>query len=128
MKLRRVGSKPAWMNKNILRLIRKKRRMWRFYTSDPRAERDYNSYQAYKNVQKEVTKAVKNAKRNLERKLAKSRKKNSKAFFSYMKKQTSNRVSVGPLKDGDELVADSGRMAGMLNSFFCSVFTRTENK
>ena len=33
MKLRRVGSKPSWMNKNILRLIRKKRRMWRFYTS-----------------------------------------------------------------------------------------------
>jgi hypothetical protein len=125
-KLRRVANRPAWMNKNILRLIRKKRRLWKFYSTDPRAEKDYNSFQSYKTVQKEVSKAVKNAKRNLERKLAKSRKKNAKAFFSYMKKQTSNRVSVGPLKDGDDLVADSGRMAEMLNSFFCSVFTRED--
>ena len=43
-----------------------------------------------------------------------------------MKKQTSNKVSVGPLKDGEQVVADSGEMAEMLNSFFCSVFTRED--
>ena len=31
-KMRRVGTKPLWMNKNILRLIRKKRRLWKAYT------------------------------------------------------------------------------------------------
>ena len=28
-KLRRKSSRPMWMNKNILRMIRKKRRLWR---------------------------------------------------------------------------------------------------
>ena len=58
------------------------------------------------------------------RSLAKNAKKNSKAFYSYLKKKVSNKVSVGPLKDGDELVSDDARMAGILNSFFCSVFTQ----
>ena len=41
-----------------------------------------------------------------------------------MKKKTSNRVSVGPLKEGGELVTDNEKMAEMLNSWYCSVFTR----
>ena len=120
-KRRRVGSRPIWMNKNILKLIRKKRRLWRWYARD--GGKDHASFIAYQNVQKEVKKGVTRAKRNLERKLAKNRKKNNKAFFSHIKKATSNRVSVGPLKQGDEVVADSGRMATMLNEFFSSVFT-----
>ena len=70
-KLRRVGTKPLWMNKNILRLIRKKRRSWKWYTRD--GGKDYESFQAYKKVQREVQKGVKRAKRNSERKLAKNR-------------------------------------------------------
>ena len=31
-KMRRVGTKPLWMSKNILRLIRKKRRLWKAYS------------------------------------------------------------------------------------------------
>ena len=77
----------------------------------------------FKNAQKEVTKAVRNAKRNFERKLAKDRKVNSKAFFSHIKKSTSNRVTVGPLKQDDKIVADSSQMATVLNEFFCTVFT-----
>ena len=108
------------MNKNVLRLIRKKRRLWRWYTRE--GGRDFESFQAYKNVQKEVQKAVKNAKKNFERKIAKD--KNKKAFFSYMKKKTSNHISVGPLKEGDKLVTDNKEIAEMLNSWYCSVFTR----
>ena len=110
-----------------MRLIRKKRRLWRFYTTDPRAKEDYNQFEAYKKVQKEVQTAVKNAKRNYERKLAKDCKRNPKAFWSYMKKKTSNRVSVGPLKDDqDKLVTDSKEQANILNRWYCSVFTRED--
>ena len=112
------------MTKNVLRLIRKKRRIWRWYSRD--GGKDFESFIAYRNVQKEVHKSVRTAKRNFERKLAKNRKKNSKAFFSHIKKSTSNRVSVGPLKQGDEMVADHGRMATLLNEFFCSVFTEED--
>ena len=33
-KLRRRSNRPMWMSKNIMRLLRKKRRIWRNYTSD----------------------------------------------------------------------------------------------
>jgi hypothetical protein len=33
-KLRRKSNRPLWMTKNIMRLIRKKRRLWKNYTSD----------------------------------------------------------------------------------------------
>ena len=86
------------MTKNVMRLIRKKRRIWRWYSTSNRSRRDYEEYQAYKRVQEEVRKAVKNAKKNFERKLARdARKNNTKPFYSYMKKKSSNRVGVGPL-------------------------------
>ena len=120
-KLRRSACRPLWMTKNILRLIRKKRRLWRWYTRY--GGKDYSSFMEFRNAQKEVTKAVRNAKRNFERKLAKDRKVNSKAFFSHIKKSTSNRVTFGPLKQDDKIVADSSQMATVLNDFFCTVFT-----
>lgn len=124
-KLRRVNSRPLWMTRNVMRLVRKKRRAWRWYTSSAYSRRDYEEYQAYKKVQDEVRKAVKNAKKNFEKKLAKeARKNNTKPFYSYMKRKTSNRVGVGPLKDSaGGLVTDDDKMAELLNDFFCSVFT-----
>ena len=122
MKKRRVGTKPVWMNKNVLRLIRKKRRMWKWYRRE--GGKDFESFQAYKNVQNLVQKAVRKAKRNFERRIAKE--KNKKSFYSYMKKKTGNRVSVGPLKDGTEVVDDNKKMAEILNKWYCSVFTEED--
>ena len=125
---RRQGSRPLWMTKNVMRIIRKKRRLWKGYAGKW-GKHDYESFQAFKKVQQEVKKEVRNAKRNYERKLAKNRKKNSKSFYSYLKKKTSNRVSVGPLiddADDKKLVTDDCKMAEMLNTFFCSVFTRED--
>jgi hypothetical protein len=62
-KMRRKGNKPLWMNKNILRMIRKKRRLWKSYITEERSRRDFESFQAFKNIQKEVQKALKKAKR-----------------------------------------------------------------
>ena len=111
-----MSSKPLWMTKNVLRLVRKKRRLWRWYASS----KDYQEYIAFKKVQDEVKKAVKNAKRNFEKKLAKdARKNNTKPFYSYMKKKTDNRVGVGPLKDScSELITDDETMAEFLNASF----------
>ena len=66
------------------------------------------------------------AKRNFERKLAKDIKKNPKAFYSYLKSKTSNRVSVGPLKDDNEMHSDDEKMSELLNTFFSSVFTKED--
>ena len=127
-KLRRTSSRPLWMTKNVMSLIRKKRRLWKYYSSSRYTRIDYEEFKAYKKVQEEVKKAVRNAKRNFERKLAKDvRKNNTKPFYSYMKRRTDNRVSVGPLKDNSgQLVTDDENMAEILNDFFCSVFTRED--
>ena len=126
-KMRRKGSKPLWMSKKILRMIRKKRRLWRSYSTEERTRKDFASFQAFKKVQNEVEKAVRNAKRKLERKLAKNSKKNPKAFYSYIKKKTSNKVTVGPLKNAeDNLVTDDKEMAEILNIHYCNMFTREE--
>ena len=55
-KLRRADQKPIWMHKNILRLIRKKKRLWQWYTRD--GGKDFASFQAYRDIQKEVKKEV----------------------------------------------------------------------
>ena len=126
-KLRRKGSKPLWMNRNIMRMIRRKRRLWRSYSTEQRTRKDFASFQAFKKVQKEVEKAVKAAKRKLERSLAKNSKRNPKAFYSYIKKKSSNRVTVGPLKNlNGKLVTDDKEMADILNSLYCSMFTRED--
>ena len=126
-KVRRKGSKPLWMSKNIIRMIRKKRRLWRSYSSEQRTKKDFESYQSFKKVQKEVQKAVKKAKKKLERSLAKNAKKNPKAFYSYIKKKTSNKVTVGPLKSPDgTMVTDDREMADILNKHYCNMFTRED--
>lgn len=121
-KRRRIGNKPLWMNQNIMRTIRKKRRLWRTYTDT----RDYQQYQAYKKIEQEVQNAVKRAKRKLERKLAKNAKKSPKPFYSYLNSKTSNRQTVGPLKEGEQTVDDNQKMATLLNMFFSSVFTKED--
>ena len=81
------------MNQNILRKIRKKRRLWKAYKSEQgplpgaRGKKDSESFHAFRKVQQEVQKAIKSARRKVEKKLAMNRKPNSKAFFSYLKKR-----------------------------------------
>ena len=58
-KMRRKSSRPLWMSKNIIRLIRKKRRLWQNYTSRKYYRQDYGSFEAYKEVEKRVEKRVK---------------------------------------------------------------------
>ena len=118
-KRRRVGSRPLWMQQNVMRTIRKKKRLWATY----KRTNDYAEYLAYKNVQSETRKLVRQAKRKFEKKLASEAKKRPKMFYSYLRSKTANRSSVGPLKEKDEIVSDDTGMANLLNKFFVSVFT-----
>ena len=121
-KVRRKSSRPLWMRRNVLRMIRKKRRLWKQYTTS----KDYKQFEAYKKVQSEVKKAVRKARKVFEKKLSKNAKKNSKMFWSYMKEKTSNRISVGPLVGDGEVISDDREMCEVLNKQYCSVFTRED--
>ncbi len=74
-------------------------------------------------AEKKLRNLIRNAKRNFEKKLAKSHG-NSKPFYAYLKKKTTTRAAVGPLRGPDNsVVTDSKGMAGILNKFFSSVFS-----
>ena len=115
---RRTGNKPAWINRDIIRALRRKRRIWQ-------KERHGNPTQEYKEVEKKVRNLVRNAKRSFERKLANECNNNSRPFYAYLKRRTKTKTSVGPLKNANgETIADSKEMAGLLNTYFKSVFSR----
>ena len=81
----------------------------------------------YKKADKELKKAVQKAKKNYEKKIAKEGKKNPKKFYSYLKKEKSNRVRVGPLKDENgTLILDPTDQANLLNQNYERVFTMTD--
>ena len=118
-KRRRISCRPLWMQQNVMRIIRKKRRLWATYQKS----KDYEEYKAYKKVEGETRRLVRQAKRKFEKKLAKEAKHKPKMLYLYLKSKTSNRTSVGPLKENEQIVSDDAGIANILNKFFASVFT-----
>jgi hypothetical protein len=115
---------PKWINREIIKLIRKKRRAWKLYKQFNNME----SRDRYKDLEKEVTKKIRNAKRGMEKKLANSKNNNARTFASYIKSKTKTRVSIGPIKNSlGELVTGEKEMAEELNKFFGSVFTEEDD-
>ena len=122
-KKRRNNSKPLWMQRNAMRIIRKKRRLWKRYSTT----RDYQSYLAFKKVQNEATSVIRKAKREFEKKLADSAKKNPKAFYQYLNSRCKVQSKVGPLKDSSgNVCTDDAIQAGLLNDKFVESFTRED--
>ena len=88
---RRNQNRPAWMNQEILRAIRKKKRVWKRVKNSA----DKNEF----TVQEKITRnLIRNAKQKFEKKLASGNGGNSRPFFSYVKQKTKSRPSIGPLK------------------------------
>jgi hypothetical protein len=68
------------MTREILRLVRKKRRLWRTY----KLTASRSDMEAYKKTEKETSKKIRNAKRKLERDVDKHNRK----FTKYVKSKT----------------------------------------
>ncbi len=115
---KRNQNKLAWMTREILRAVRKKKRMWK-------AVRNSQITEEYKQVEKEVKNLIRNAKRKFEKKLASGNDGNKRPFFAYVKQRTKSRPTIGPLKDPDgNTVSDTVNMADLLNNTFKDVFTK----
>ena len=117
---RRNQNRPAWLTQNILREIRRKKKLWR-------AVRGGQITEEYKQAEKSVKNMIRNSKRRFEKKLAENKGGSNRQFFAYVKKKTGAKSSVGPLKEaGGETVADAAGMAEILNRTFKEVFTRED--
>ena len=93
----RNQNRPAWLSQNILRAIRRKKRLW---TKAKKGE----GVEEYRKEKKNVRNMIRNTKRNFEKRIADGSAKDGRdkrKFFAYVKQRTKCRSSVGPLKDGD---------------------------
>jgi Reverse transcriptase (RNA-dependent DNA polymerase)/Endonuclease-reverse transcriptase len=108
-----------WMTKDILQLIRKKRRLWK------KAKVGQNVAE-YEEVARQVNNKVRTAKRQMEKKLARDRTGNKKPFYNYVRKKTRGKLGVGPLEAEGSSVQDPEKMAEVLNQAFSEVFTRED--
>ena len=113
---------PKWFNKEMAKLIEKKRRAWNKWK---RTKTGVDKIE-YQKLEKNVKRMVKNKKNGLERKIAKEAKTNPKAFYSYINSSKKVRSKIGPLKSDDgEMIADPKNQAEILNDFYSSVFTQS---
>ena len=100
------------MSGEILREVRRKRRLWK-------KARNGLGREEYDLAAKRVKNLIRNAKRSLEKKLATDKYQNSKPFFNYVKKKTSSKVAVGPLINRQgEMVSSEADIAEELNTYF----------
>ena len=118
-------NRPPWMNTELLRLIRKKRRLWsKFKTSKLNAD-----FLKYKEFEKKAKDSVKNAKKRYEKKISYNLKNNNQTFNSYLKGRLSDKITIGPLiDDAGNMTNDDSEMANILNMYFCSVFDNSNRE
>ena len=123
-KRRRNHDRPGWLNQEIVREIRRKKKQWRMAKQGIEVEK-------YKETEKKVRNLIRNAKRRFEKKLAQGGEDghSKRQFFSYVRTKTKSRPGVGPLKDKEgKMISGDKEMTEMLNTFFVSVFTREDTR
>ena len=112
-------SNPAWMNRELLQLVRQKRKLWKKYSN----ARSPENWDELKKASQSLKKRIRKTKLSFEKMIAKNSKDNPKAFYAYIGGKRSNRTGVGPLQDNDgKIITDDGLQAQMLNNYYASVF------
>ena len=116
---------PKWFTNEIKRSIAKKKKAWTEYKRT-KTERDKD---AYRQLGKEMKNKIKNAKNKLEREVIRDAKTNPRRFYAYINSARKVKSKIGPLKRPDgEIVVDHREQAELLNKYFASEFTKSENK
>jgi hypothetical protein len=116
VKRKRNQNRPAWMTREILRAVRKKKKLWKKVRNGVITD-EYRQVEKVKNI-------IQRAKRNFEKRLAAGSIGSKRPFYAYVKQRTKSRPAVGPLKAKDgKRVTDTVEMADLLNKTFQAVFT-----
>ena len=119
LRRRRNQNRPIWMTQEILRAIRKKKRLWK-------QDKHKLDKKDYIEQEKKTRNLIRNAKRRFEKRLASGNGGSNRPFFSYIKHKTKCRPSIGPLKQNGTSVTGNVEMAELLNSCFGEAFTRED--
>ena len=113
------------MDYRACRALKKKYQAWKRYTGSP----SYQRYVDFKRDRNAAIRELRRSKRRFEERLAENIKTDSKTFFRYVRSKVGSREKIGPLKDDQEARVDDDKAMGeILNKFFSSVFTKSDNR
>jgi hypothetical protein len=113
------SSKKPWIDSKILKLIRKKRSLWRTFRRT-RAEADYKTHRAFSN---KLSTTIKEARTRYEASIANS--KDTKHFHKHIRTQLSGPVGTSQVRDITGSVRDnSDVVADIFADVFSKVFTK----
>ncbi len=116
----RKNNQPMWMNQNLLRIIRKKRRLYK--SLEKRG--DLSSLTAYRKQKNLAIFEANKARDEFEKELVRPRFASSRKFYSYMRSKSKVKERVTVLEDQNgEMVEEAEGKCELLNKFFSSVFT-----
>lgn len=115
---------PLWMDRSAREAIVNKRKKWKRYKYS-RSRVAYTDYATSRNT---CTNTIRNSKISYEKKIAMESKMNSKSFWKYVNSKLKTRSGVSNLKNVDSTITSNDQeKVNVLNDFFSSVFTRTDN-
>ena len=122
---KRKGGEPKWLNWEIKRLIREKKKAWDRWKITKKEE----DKEQYKVAERKVKGEIRRRKNGLERRIAKESKSNPKAFFSYVNRAKKTRGKIGPLKDEQgNIIIEPSAQAEYMNRYYATVFTRNDGE
>ena len=120
MKRKRSARAPPWMDSEVRKAIREKKKAWNKWKSTGEEEKR----REYKGWESKTKRMIRNKKNALERNVAKDSKLNPKRFFSFINSARRSRSSIGPLNKDGARVVEPKAQAELLNEYFSSVYTR----
>lgn len=122
VKKKRVKKWPFWMNLNVMRIIRKKKRLYDYYKRTGALD----AYEKHRAQCKLVKKEVAQAQKSFEESLSKSGF-NPRQFYSYMRSKSKTKEAIPRLVKNDGSVVESDEeKCKVLNGFFASVFSKDD--
>ena len=116
---------PRYLNKGILKRIKKRNKMWRKYRDNPGVANEA----IYKTERNEIVSEIRKAKKKFETRLADRIKVDSKAFYAYVNSKRICKDRIGPIIDmsSGKLIYEAADMVKLLNDYFATVFTKEMN-
>jgi len=116
-KMNRPGRRSAWLNRELLLGLRKKRRVYHLWKRRQATQEEYRGL--FRSCREEIRKA----KVHLELRLATVVRDNKTCFYKYINNKKRAKESLHPLLDAGRNIANKDEeKAEVLNAFFASVF------